>query len=469
MIFLALTGFFLIFYTLQIPRWTSNADVLVYSLRSSQSSPIVRYAFLDYSELSKGQVLANYHLAHTLILWLVYHLVPKSMVHSILPSGIVSAVSGALVVGLTFFIWLKLKIKKFQAFYAAVIVGIIPSIWFHSIIGEVYALQLLFILLFLFFYLSNRFVLSCISLVFALLVSPISFPAFAFIFIKLPNKSAFFKAVLIGVVSFLIYIGIIFVFNIDIFSTYKNVSAVSWDMSFITRFARLGAFMILNFSFFIYFLFKGSFQVWKNHKRLFLGLLLAAAPQFFLILVNPTFVIELGCFQLPLFWILALPVGLALAKVKKTIPWTVLPACGLIAVMIFFWIIPNRSIGKDREQAGFWLRKHVPESVKLTGDWGACIGLSIARCNWNIEKMSENYIFNPDPKKEDCLASGERNLLLAYFKKQPLYNWLSHLPIAGIGASVPDSWQSFEKSTVKKIYESQYVRIVKWNASPSLK
>ncbi|MFC1766745.1 hypothetical protein ACFL6U_32305 [Planctomycetota bacterium] len=71
-LFWMLSIVFGVFYAVQIPFHTSNADVLVYSLRSLEPVPITEFAFLDHRYQLGDDPLPNYHLGHTLILWLVY-------------------------------------------------------------------------------------------------------------------------------------------------------------------------------------------------------------------------------------------------------------------------------------------------------------------------------------------------------------------------------------------------------------
>ncbi|MCB9247705.1 MAG: hypothetical protein H6613_03800 [Ignavibacteriales bacterium] len=83
------------FYALQIPYYTSKPDVIVFAIRALADKPILDFAYLPQETLLDGTVLPNYHLGHTLVLWLVYQIVPVSYSSTIWISGFISALSGA--------------------------------------------------------------------------------------------------------------------------------------------------------------------------------------------------------------------------------------------------------------------------------------------------------------------------------------------------------------------------------------
>ena len=93
-IFFILFFLFLIFYSVQIPLHTSKPDVIVFAIRSLSKLPIVDYAYLAPNTLLEGTALPNYHLGHTIILWLVYQLAPSNLSNTIWLSGFVSSISG---------------------------------------------------------------------------------------------------------------------------------------------------------------------------------------------------------------------------------------------------------------------------------------------------------------------------------------------------------------------------------------
>ncbi len=201
---------FLIFYAIQIPLYTSKPDVLVFALRSMAESPIFDIAYLNSSTYLSCNPMPNYHLGHTLILWVAYHIFPGSITQTIWLSGFISAISGALTVVLTFLIWKKLNLTTKQSLIIALIVGLIPSFWEESIIGEVYALQFLFILLFFYSFLSEKWIWSGFFFLYACLISPLSGLSFSLILLKSKDKETLLKAFWIGLTSLIVYLLIYF-------------------------------------------------------------------------------------------------------------------------------------------------------------------------------------------------------------------------------------------------------------------
>ncbi|MCB9247704.1 MAG: DUF2723 domain-containing protein [Ignavibacteriales bacterium] len=86
---------------------------------------------------------------------------------------------------LTFFIWRSLNFSIFKSLSIALVVGLIPSFWEQSVIGEVYALQYFFVLLFILAFIKIRLYLPPYFLcMYANLISPLSGLAFGLIFLK---------------------------------------------------------------------------------------------------------------------------------------------------------------------------------------------------------------------------------------------------------------------------------------------
>ena len=140
-LFFSLSLIFFVFYLIQIPFWTRYPDVLVHSCRSLSDLPILNYAYLDERSLYLygTKALPNYHLGHTVLLWFIYHIVPKSLAITIWPSGFLASICGSLVVGFTFLIWLHLGLQKYNRrlpylglyLYLRTIGAIVPSLKEH--------------------------------------------------------------------------------------------------------------------------------------------------------------------------------------------------------------------------------------------------------------------------------------------------------------------------------------------------
>ena len=462
-IFYILAGIFLIFYVLQIPRQSSSADVLTFAARSTADSPIFRYAFLDESSNLGEPVPANYHPAHTAVLWLVYRIAPEGLKQTIVPAGFVSALCGALAVGLIFLIALQLGIGRIPAVYTALVVGLVPSIWFHSLIGEIYVPQLAAISLFVYFALIGRTALSTLSLLLALLVTPFSILALPFVFLKEINRKVIQKTFLIGSLSTAAYLAVLILLDINLIDSFFTAMPDSSSLSFFIRLSRLGVFLVLNLNLGLLFLFWGLGKLWRGDRRFLFRLALAGTPQVVFSLSLPIFVIELGCFQVPLFWLLAFPVGIAVSGMGRRRRVLGLAALAVvIAVFIIFWKIPDRSLALDRIQAGNWLEQNVPDSIKLAAHWRTGVGIALERYNWNFQKLSNRFIISAYSDEKMLLESGEESLIIA-LSKGPFYSrLLAKLSISGISIPSFEPDRSLEKSRAQKIFGNSSVVLYRW-------
>ena len=191
-IFYSLTGVFFLFYVVQIPWKTTIQDVLLYAGSAIADKPLL------FTSYHSGGPSGNIHLLHSVLLWVVYHLMPTNLYDSIWPAGLLSVISGTTAVGLTFLIWYRLGIQKDTAFLVAVIAGLIPSIWHHNLIGEVYSLELCFILLFLYFYVSEKYIFATIAFLCALLTTQLSAFSFTVVLLAPRTKVNLTRAFFIG-------------------------------------------------------------------------------------------------------------------------------------------------------------------------------------------------------------------------------------------------------------------------------
>ena len=307
---------FLLFYTLQIPVYTYKADVIAFAIRSTVESPIIDFAYLTSETLLSGEALPNYHLGHTIILWLTYQLVPQSLVNSIWPAGFISAISGALAVLLTYLIWVNLGITKRKSFFIAVTFGLVPTFWEHSTIGEVYTLQMLFILLFLYLFLNERYIYSSISFLIANLITPLSGFAFILLFLKGFNKRNFILSIYIGGSSLIIYILIYYLLGADLLMLMNPVGQHPSERGILYRIVTLGIFIVLNFGFFLYYLKKGTKKLYIENKSLLTRIIVTSIPQILLVFISAGFFIEYGSFQIILFWSMAAPIGYYISEIR---------------------------------------------------------------------------------------------------------------------------------------------------------
>lgn len=467
-IFILLTVGFFIFYSVQISFWTSRADVLTFACRSSADTPILKYAYLNYKSLLGDLVLPNYHLGHTIVLWIMYHLMPERLFTTVWPAGFVSAISGAFIIGLTFLIWVKLGISKYKSLIISVFTGLIPSIWFHNTFGEIYALQLVSILSFLYFFLDKKYILATIAFLFACLVSPLSGLSFSLILLADWKKETFIKAFFVGFAALVLYAFIFLAIGSDIFKIFDQLQNEYAGRSFLYRSFMLIMFIIINLNFFLYFFVKGWKQANSETKVLFRKLQLALIPQLFLLFLGSTFFIELGSFQIPLFWGLAFPVGLALSNVKLYIPKVILPLLGSIILTIVLWQLPDRIMAIDRHDAGEWLKANRYTKIKVIGDWYSSIAVLLERNNWNFKILSNDYFDRSYPSDDDFLSTGEDSVIIVCSKKPKLRKLVSKLPIEGFRLNIYNPITELKSGRTTKIYENDSVVLYKWEKYHSL-
>lgn len=459
---LILFASFLLFYALQIPYYTSKPDVIVFAIRSLAEKPITEFAYLPQNTLLSGKALPNYHLGHTLILWLVYQVVPLDYSATIWTSGFISSISGALIVVFTFFIWLNLGFNKFKAITIAIVVGLIPSFWEQSIIGEVYALQFLFILLFIYSFLKNHILLSSIFFAYANLVSPLSGLAFGLIFLKGMNKQNIIKALFVGAFAVIIYSAVYTLIGANLLDLFSPLSTEQEGRGVIYRAIVLILFIILNFNFFLFYLVRGMIKSIKDYKFITSVLIFATIPQLLLIFAGSTFFIEMGSFQLPVFWALAFPLGYYISTIKIN-KYYFAPAL-LIAMALSYslWIRPNYVIGKEREDAGKWLRINNFDNISVIGPWSVGISVVKGRDGSNLNAFKNNYIEKSCPHNEDIIKTKKEKLIIASAKKIHLRVALSKLHLSGLQIENYDPSLEINIGSIKKIYENESVILYKW-------
>ncbi len=461
-IFSFLTLFFLIFYTLQIPLHTSKPDVVVFAMRALSKLPILNYAYLAPNTLIEGTALPNYHLGHTLILWLAYHLAPASLSNSIWLSGFVSSICGALIVGLTFLIWKELGIDKKKSVIIAFTVGFIPSIWEESLIGEIYAMQLLFILLFVYSFLRNKIFISIITFTFANLISPLSGLSFGLLLLKPWHKNTLKKIFLIGGVSLAVYLLIYFLIGSNLLNLLNPLSTEQEGRGIIYRIVVLIVFIILNFNFFSLYLYKGLKETFKAEKEKITKLLLATLPQLLLLFLGSTFFIELGSFQLPIFWALAFPLGYYLSTINFRNLYFALSFMGLVILSYTLWIYPNTKIGSSREAAGKWLKKKGYDNISIIGSWEPGINVLYGRDGFNLAELNKYYFDAPFPSENEIKCTKKDSVLIVSQKKTPLRILFSYLHITSMNIPKYEPKRKIKTGIISKLYENDSVLLYKW-------
>ncbi len=358
--------------------------------------------------------------------------------------------------------WTNLDIDKYKATTIAVVVGFIPSIWEHSISGDVYILKLLFILLFLFAFIKDRIILSSLAFMFANLVSPLSALSFGLILLKPISNKTFKNAFLTGGIALALYLGVYSLIGSNLLDLFNPLKTEQEGRGIIYRSGMLIVFLALNFNFFMFYLLKGFKFTYNNENRKFLYLIIATAPQLLLLFLGSTFFIELGSFQLPIFWALAFPLGLHLSQINFKRVSFVAASIGLVAATYFMWILPNNSIGSSREEAGNWLKENGYKENSVIGSWDISVGVLTGKNSYSLEVLNKYYFDQPCPTDNDILRTEKEKLVIAEQKKIPLRVLLADLNIPGMGINIYEPEKEIKNGTVSKLYENDAVLLYNW-------
>lgn len=454
---------FAIGYALIIPFNTSKPDVIVFALRSIVDKPIFDIAYLSKSTFLYGEPLPNYHLGHTIILWLIYHIAPAALAATIWPAGFMSAICGAVIVSITFLIWRKLGVATKQAVIISVVVGLVPSFIEESIIGEVYALQFCTMLLSVYMFLSGRIIISTFFFLLSCLVSPLSGLAFGLFFLNGFDKNTLYKALFVGGASLILYMFIYFLIDANLLKLLNPPSEIIESRGLLYRTAALLFFVIINFNFFFLFLIKGIKLSSSEYYNISKFLFFATLPQLILLFQGATFFIELGSFQLPVFWALAFPVGLVTSNVKFSNPLLLTAILGSATIAIFLFILPNTTLGNGRDEAGFWLKENGYSSIPVVGPYSVGINIVKSRDGFNLNSVNSYYINKSRPSNEDLLKTNHGRLIIAEAKKPYFRVLLSNIGFPGLEMNNYDATKEIVIGTTKKIFENEYVILFLWD------
>lgn len=472
-IFISLVVLFLAFYAAQIPLSTSNADVLVYSLRASTHLPIVSYAFLDHRSLALLglEPLPNYHLAHTMLLWAVYHLAPGGWRESIGPSGLVSSVSGALTVGLTFLIWARLGMRREVALVTSILTGLVPSIWYHSLIGEIYALQLCLSLLFVYLFLSHRLLLAGAAFLSANLVTPLSGLAATCVFLKSRDLDGVRRLFIVGLIALATYFLIFGILGVEILRIFDVGAGSGVGRSAFRRVLKFSEIILLNMHFLTPFVIWGMYICWREHRNIFYGLLLGAAPQVFVaLLIDGGLLCEGGSFLLLFFWILCLPAAVALYRIRHTRYALAVAILAAAVVTHVLWVIPSEADGRERQEIGVQLRNSANGDLKVIGEWTVGIGVTLGLVGWDFNAISAHYLEKTYPMEESALLRTDEKSGILVEGLRPamgLARWYGRIGLTESMGSGRDIVASFRKSGLKMLHESEGMRVYRWDRHPA--
>lgn len=460
-VFWLLVILFGFFYSLQIPFITSNSDVLIYSLRSKSALPITGYAFYE-TDHSAGNSLPNYHIAHTIVLWAIYHVMPPFLQNSIWPAGLVSTISAALSVGLIFLIWLHLGLSQDIAIVASIFYGLIPAIWHHAIIGEVYALQGLAIYLFFYLYLRGRPLLSALAFALANLVSPLSALSFSLIVLEGNNSKKLKNIILVGLVALAIYFITILMLKIDIFSAFQAMETE--QRPWYWKIYKLSIIIILNINLFLFYLFRGAgaSSNTKAIKMFNLLVFVGISPYLLLALYDSQFLTENGSFLSIIFWACAYFISIGIWQ-KPAKPAHLLFGLAInIFLYLAFWSIPNQERSLTIANAATTLNRLGLRDTKVFGSWHHAVGTIIARDGWDLANINKNYIEISDPSEEDFLQTNEDSLLLIHFNREHFIARLSKFVFPNIRLNSYDPRTETLRGSLKQVYSCRHFLIFLW-------
>jgi|GEM_PF-3106205 len=454
---------FSLLYIFQVPEFAANADAIVYYLRSQSELPILGYAFLDGRVKPDSFPLPNYHLGHTILLWLAYQISPASVSNGAWLAGCVSAICGGASVALSFLIWRQLNFTRIVSVCAAIVAGFIPAIWYQSTIGEIYALQLSLSLLFILLFLRELRVLAALTFLAAVLVSPLAGLSFFFLFLAPWTKRNLIHALMLGGAALASYLTIFLVLDSNILMMFDAIQRNSLERPAGWNTGKFIIVLLANIGLLVGFLIAGCWNLFNYRRTVLIALGLAIIPQIVLAFVATQFLRELGCFLLLLFWAASLPIAIGISNLPLKLWKPVLAVAGSALLLMTFWIAPNYQLSTDRAEAGQWLVENVPDDIKVLGDWNNAVTLTIERFGWEKEALTTNLFEAHRPETKDALSTGEHSLIVVAPKRHAFRHWLGALPIESLQVKKYNPVAEIRRGTVTKIFENGSLSLYLWN------
>lgn len=452
----------LIFYSIQLPSTTPNADVIAFSIRSLCEAPIFDFAYLESRTLVTHTALPNYHLGHTLIMWLFYQIIPNVFDSIIIISGLVSALSGSLVVVLTYLIWIKLGFTKRESVVTSVFFALIPSFWELATLGEIHSLQMLFILLFVYAFINNKIMYATIAFLIANLITPLSGLSFGLIFLGGFSKQIVKKSLIIGSVSLLLYSLIFYLIGADFSIIFNEALNQSQNRGLIYRISILIFFILININVFSFSLLSGFKQLHSKKPKLLYLLIIGTIPQLLLLFVGSAFFIEKGSFQIPIFWAIALPIGMSLSKINFGSVKFITAAIIFLSVAIGIWFYPHLEMSKSYNDAGIWLKQSDHQEISIIGPWTVSIPIISLRNGNDLDSLNHYYYDFPAPSDTELMQTGKQKLIISDYNKTFLRQKLSNLGIPGLTIKKYNPLESINIGKVNQIFKNKYVTLYLW-------
>lgn len=452
----------LLFYVIQIPSTTTNADALTFSIRSLNQYPIIDYAYLESTTLISNSALPNYHLGHTLIMWLFYKIIPNIFDSVLIISGMVSSVSAAFAVLLTYLIWLKLGFHNRISLIAAVLFALLPSFWEKALLGEIHSLQMLFILLYVYTFLNKKYIYSTAAFLAANLITPLSGLAFGLAYLGGFSKKLFYRSIIIGLVSLLLYTLIFYMIGSDFSIILNETVSHKGNRGLTYRIGILIFFTILNFNVFTPQIISGIKRFYSLKPNLLYVLMIATIPQLLLLFTSSSFFIEKGSFQIPLFWALTLPVGIAISNMNLKSKRFIISSILFVVAAAVLWFYPHWEMSKSYCEAGAWLKQNKYQNYSIIGPWTVSIPIISERNGNDICVLNKYYYDFPSPSDIELIKTGKEKLVISDYNKTYLRKELSNLGIPGLTLNKYDPTNTIKIGKVEKIYKNKFVTLYLW-------
>jgi hypothetical protein len=189
---------------------------------------------------------------------------------------------------------------------------------------------------------------------------------------------------------------------------------------------------------------------------------LAAVPHLCLPIISADFLVDKGCFFLPLFWALSMPIGIALAQGRWLRPTVLFGAAGLVVVMQAAWILPSQQLAMRRSEVGAALRARFGQEVKVIGDWGTALPVVVSIAGWDYERVASHYYDRSFPGPGDFAATGEDSLLIIVGKKPWLRRQLGKLPFPGLEAVEWTPPTLADGTQLQQVLDSEHLSVYLW-------
>jgi hypothetical protein len=436
----------LVFLGVQVPWSSSNADVYDYAAYAAQS---------DWPSRS-------YHIGHGVVLWMIYHVVPVCLRSTIWPSGFVSAGAIALAMAATFALWRRLGLLKREAGAIAVATLLVPSIWYHGTIGEVYALQLCLCVLFALFFADERLFPAALFFFLALLVSPLSVFAAPLLLLPRGRPRLLKQAAIVGAAAAALYAPVATMIRSSLKVGFSDLGASASATGPLEQIGRLGLILVVNLAWCSPWLLLGARRLLA--LRAALALSATAIVQLAMAVSAKDFLVELGSFQLLLFWVCAVPIGLGLARARSlsSVAGTVAVSALLTSAL---WLVPNASTGRELEDLAHELHGRFQRPIEFVGPYNETWPTVLSYYGWDYRAATRHFHETEEVSARQLARLGEPEAVLL-LRRGGLRERLAAVFPAWVAAKRPMP-EELRGALGTKIAANDAVAAYYWHASDS--